>query len=295
MNQPLEQWRLRLTNTVARWNSSLRRFFILRLALDAVEAFNADRLPLLAASLSYYALLALFPLLLLIIAVGSLFAAERDLTQSLGRSVAQLMPGAADEIERILREAVDARGPATVIGVLALFWSASGLFDVLQTALDRAWRVHLSRAFWQQRLISLLVILGLILLFLASLLLSALTDDVVRGALGLGAKTLAWVGRAVSVVAVFAALLILYKFFPHARVSWRAALVGAIVAAVLWELAKNFYGIYLISFARFNLVYGSVGAMIGLLLWGYISASIILFGGEISATLERDTAAAQER
>jgi membrane protein len=168
-------------------------------------------------------------------------------------------------------------------------WSASGVFDVVQTALDQAWRVKKTRSFVKQRLLSVATISLLGGLFILSLFVSTVTDDVIRAALAWTQGSVALAGRIASFITVLIAFVILYKFFPHVSVSWRAAWAGAVTAALLWEIAKTVYGVYLIHFARFNLVYGSVGAVIGLLLWGYISATIVLFGAELSATMERET------
>lgn len=288
MNKAVESLQTRLNLTVARWNTSLRRFYVVRVLLDGVKAFNADNMPLYAASLSYYTLLALFPLLLLFIAIASPFLAQQEILALILRYVAQTLPGASSEIDSVLKQVLDARGPATIIGVLALLWSASGVFDVVQTALDRAWRVSKARTFVQQRIFSVVAISLLGGLFILSLFISTLTDDVIRAALAWTDVSVAFAGRITSFIAVLLAFVILYKFFPHARVNWTAALIGAFTAAFLWEIAKSVYGIYLIQFARFSLVYGSVGAVIGLLLWGYISATILLFGAELSATIERE-------
>jgi membrane protein len=287
MNKVVEDWQTRISQTVARWIASLRRFDVFSILLDTLGAFNADNMSLLAASLSYYALLALFPLLLLLIVSASPFLAQGEVLTTVLGYVEQTLPGASEEIDRVLRQVLDARGSATIIGVLALFWSASGLFDVVQTALDRAWRVPKRRAFWKQRLFSLGMLALLGSLFVASLIVSTITDEVIRAALALTQDYLSWLGRLVSWIMAFFAFTILYQFFPHAHVSRRTAFIGAFVAAVLWEIAKNAYGLYLIHFARFNLVYGSVGAVIGLLLWGYISATILLFGAELSAVVGR--------
>lgn len=287
MNKVVEVWQTRITQTVARWNASLRRFAVFSILLDAFTAFSADSMSLLAASLSYYALLALFPLLLLLIVTASPFLAQGDVLARVLAYVEQTLPGASEEIERVLVQVLDARGPATIIGILALLWSASSLFDIVQTALDRAWRVPKPRAFWKQRLFSIGMLALLGSLFVASLIVSGITDEVVRAALALTQDWFVWFGRLVSWIMAFLAFMLLYQFFPHAHVSRRTAFVGAVIAASLWEIAKIAYGLYLLHFARFNLVYGSVGAVIGLLLWGYISATILLFGAELSAVVGR--------
>lgn len=290
MRRQLELLQLRVDETVARWEKSLRRFSLLALLLDAGQAFSTDGMSFLSASLSYYALLALFPLLLLLIALASYFISETDALAAVLRVARDYLPGVETELQRVLRQVVDARGSATMIGLLTLLWSASGVFDVLQHALNRAWRVPEPRAFWLQRLVSIGVIAVLGLFFLASVIVSSFSETLVLALFGetVGAhQAIRWLGSIVGLAFAFIAFAILYKTFPNARVSWSVAWRGALVAAVLWQVAKFLYEFYLVYLARFNLVYGSVGAIIGLLLWGYISATIVLFCAELSAAMSR--------
>lgn len=290
MRRQLELLQLRVDETVARWEKSLRRFSLLALLLDAGQAFSADGMSFLAASLSYYALLALFPLLLLLIAFASLFISETDALAAVMRVARDYLPGVEMELQRVLRQVVDARGSATIIGLLTLLWSASGVFDVLQHALNRAWHVPVPRAFWLQRLVSIGVIALLGLFFLASVIVSSFSTALALALFGetvAALQVIGWLGSIVGLAFAFIAFAILYKTFPNVRVSWSVAWRGALVAAVLWQVAKFLYEFYLVYLARFNLVYGSVGAIIGLLLWGYISASIVLFCAELSAVMSK--------
>ncbi len=290
MRQRFENLSRRIEQTVARILLSLRRFYLGAILLDALDAFNRNQMTLLAAALSYYALLALFPLLLTLIGLASFFISEQTALDTVMRIAGPYLPGVKSQIKEILNQVIAARGAATLVGFVALLWSASGVFDVLQQALNRAWRVTVPRAFWLQRLFSIAVIGGLGLFFVASVLASAATLDFLYATLGDVANVPAlhrnvanWTGLAAS----FVAFLLLYKIFPRAHVTWRAALFGALSAALLWQAAKFGYGVYLSYFARFNLVYGSLGAVIGLMLWGYLSAAIILFCAELTARMGR--------
>jgi membrane protein len=290
MRQRFEGASNRIAQTVARIMVSLRRFYLVAVVLDAMDAFNRNQMSLLAASLSYYALLALFPLLLVLVGGASFFIAEDVALEAVMRFAGQYLPGVENQVRAILHQVVDLRGTATVIGLLTLLWSASGVFDVLQQALNRAWRASVPRAFWLQRLFSIAVIAILGAFFLVSILVSSATMDFLSGLFGDAFDARAWqrdaanwLGFALSVVVIF----LLYKFFPHARVTWRAALGGALAAAVLWQIAKFGYVVYLGYFSRLNFVYGSLGAVIGLMLWGYLSAAIILWGAELAARFGR--------
>lgn len=288
MARPLEKLQIRVDETVARWSKSLRRFSVFALLLDTIDAFNANGLSMLAASLSYYSLLAIFPLLLLLISIAPLFISSEDAFEVVLELARQYVPGAEAALRGVLQQVIDERGSATVVGILALIWSASGVFDVLQVSFNRAWRVAQPRSFWLQRLFSIAVIGVMGVFFLAAVIASAFSESLVFGFYGdwRGARELVtWGGSVVGAFIAFSAFTMLYKTFPHAQVRWKHALLGGLVAAVLWQSAKYLYELYLVHFARFSLIYGSVGAIIGLLLWGYISATIVLLGGQLAATM----------
>lgn len=290
MLRRLEVLQVRLDETIARLLKALRRIPLFALLLDTFEDFGRDGMGMLAASLSYYALLTLFPLLLVLIAIASFFVSEADALGTVMSVVRDYLPGSEKTVQEILHQVVDLRGSATFIGFVTLAWSASGIFNVVQYALDRAWRAQQPRPVWAQRLISVAVLGALGLAFLASVFLSAFSEGVVAqlvGEAGTAREVVRALGNLLGIGLGFAAFGILYKTFPHAHVAWRDALTGAGVAALMWELAKNVYALYLVHFARFNLVYGSVGAIIGLLLWGYLSAMIVLFGAELAAAMGR--------
>ncbi len=290
MRRWLELAQIRLEGTVARWNNSLRRFSVLAVVLDAADAFARDNMSFLAAALSYYTLLSLFPLLLLLISIAAFFIAEESALETVVQTARTFIPGAENELRAILHQVVELRGGATVFGIVALVWSASSVFDVLQHALDRAWRVREARAFWLQRLFSIVVVILLGALFFLSVLTTVFSQEVVYNLLGvftLAREVIRLVSALIGFLFAFVGFSILYKTFPHVRVAWSVAVRGAFVAALLWQCAKFLYEVYVNSFARLNLVYGSVGAIIGLMLWGYIAATTILFGAELAAALGR--------
>lgn len=292
MQRWLENLQIRFDETVARWDKSLRRFSLFALVLDTFAAFSANNMTMLAAALSYYALLALFPLLLLLIALAPLFISQSEALDTVLDVAHEYLPGAEATLRVVLQQVIDERGPATLVGVLTLIWSASGVFDVLQLSFDRAWRVAQPRAFWLQRLFSIGVIAVLGLFFLVSVIASTFSETMLVqlfGETNVARELVTWGGSTLGAILAFVAFLMLYKTFPYTYVRWRHALIGAIVAAVLWQSAKYLYELYIVHFARFNLVYGSVGAIIGLLLWGYISATVVLLGAQLAATLGRST------
>lgn len=288
MRRWLEQLQIRFEETVARVERALRRFSLGALLLDAWAAFERDGMNLFAAALAYYSLLSLFPLLLLLISLVTFFISADGALEIVIQSARTYVPGAERELQGILSAVIEQRGPATFIGFVTLFWAASGVFDVLQHALDRAWRVPHARALWLQRLLSLGFVGLLGFLFLVSASTALASQEFVLEVFGvsrLAHDLVRWFSALTGFGAALIAFTMLYKVIPLVRVSWSVALRGAVVAALLWQAAKAVYEVYLNFFAQFSLVYGSVGAVIGLLLWGYISAMVLLYGGELAAAL----------
>ena len=211
--------------------------------------------------------------------------ARLRLAQVIGRPKPSIARPDDDDISRLIPRQ---RGAATFVGFITLVWAASGVFDVLQHALDRAWRVPHGRALWLQRLLSLGFVGLLGFLFLVSASTALASQEFVLQVFGvspLAHDLVRWFSALTGFVLAWIAFTILYKVIPLVTVAWSVALRGGLVAAVLWQAAKVAYEIYLNFFAQFSLVYGSVGAVIGLLLWGYISAMVLLYGGELAAAL----------
>ncbi len=279
--------------TFLHWSNGLsrqaRRIAALAVVLDAWAAYNRHEMGMLAAALGYYFLLALFPLLLLLIAIASPFFTSEELIRNAVRFVGNYFPTAAGELRTILREVINARGPVSIIAALGLLWSASGVFDLVQRGLNRAWQVTQPRPLWRQRLVSIATVIAIGVLFGLSFAASALARAGVQYRVDFGSTRIEVVSLGLTTILNFFLFAVIYKFFPFARVAWRQVWASALVASVLWEVAKYIFVWYLLNFARLNLVYGSVGAIIALLVWGYITATILLFGAELSALEARGT------
>jgi membrane protein len=267
----------------ARLSRLARRSWFLGLLLDAWQAYGRDEMATLAAALSYYLLLAIFPLLLFLIVAASPFISSEQVIREVGRFVGSYLPTVSGEIRSILHEVVTARGPVTIIAALGLMWSASGVFDVAQRGLNRAWGVSQPRPLWRQRLVSVAAVIGIGALFGLSFASSALARGGIYFRVDLGSTSVEVVSLLIATILSFFLFALIYKVFPFAQVAWRQVWGGALLAAVLWETAKYLFVWYLLNFARLSLIYGSVGAIIALLVWGYITATILLFGAELTA------------
>ena len=261
-----------------------------------IRRFSQARVPLLAAGLAYYATFSLFPLLLLAVAVFG-FALERipnlrnDVLAFLSESVetnfptsATLLNATLEDLKRGLLERVQLNAGITgLIGVVALFWGASGFFTVLQSALTLAIPGERTRSVWRQRalafgLIFLLGPLALVLMVLSGVISSLASIPQL-------APLQPYSSSVLPVIGAFLAFAITYRFLPAHRPGWRAAIVAALPTAFVWQAARALLGV-LTPLATYQATYGVFAGFLLLLAWLYLEMQILLMGGVLAGMLE---------
>lgn len=255
-----------------------------------VQDFVADDCPHLAAAISYYSLFSLFPLLLGLIAVLGFAVGSATVQGEVTDWVAGFLPQSGELISANVSRVVKAREEAGVLAVLGFLWSATAVFGTIRKGLNAAWDVERARPLLQQKLLDLAMVGGVGALFVLSTLLTA-TQRLLRqwqlplpGIDVLGHESLIAVGGTVLAAALtYLVFLLLYKTVPNTDVAWRSAALGATLATILFEVAMTVFVWYAQAFGRYELVYGSLGAAIGLLTWVYLSALILLLGAELGA------------
>lgn len=258
-----------------------------QLAVRTIQELGADDASHMAAGIAYYGIFSLFPLLLGLIALLGLFLPSETVQERLFDFLRENLPGGVDLLEENITGIIDLRGVLAVLSLIGLFWGGSAVFGAVSRAVNRAWDIHQDRPFVKRKLRDLSMAMGVGVLFLLSLggtalfaLLSGLDIPVLSAAVNFGARFLAFFFS----LAIF---LVIYKFIPNTKTFWRYIWPGALLAAVLFEIAKGLFVYYLSHFARYESIYGSVGAIIVLLLWIYVSAFILILGAELSAEYGR--------
>ncbi len=260
------------------------------------QAFSRHEGALLSASLAYYALFSFFPLILLIIVVGSNYLTAMEAKRLAVNLAVQFAPGAAELVSNNVEQVLRQRGTIGAVAGLGLLWSSSGVFGAIYRAVNRAWGENRPSQAWQGRLFGLAatIIVGL-LFFLSVALTTALTviqswrlpvlgwqpflDPAVTRLAG-------WLWSLSTLLVTVGLFSLLYRILPRAGVAWRDVWLGGIAAGLAWQLARLLFTWYL-SFVRYNLVYGSLGAIVAFLLWSYLSALILLLGAELTAQFAR--------
>ena len=273
----------------ASWGDTLKR--TLRKAKD-------DKINHWGAALTYYAVLSLFPALLVMVSLVGLFGSPERVTKVLTDTLSDLGPStAAQTFQGPIESLTSNRGGAGVVLVVSIagaLWAASGYVSAFADASNSIYEVEEGRPFWKLKPLQLLVTFVLILIaaFVAlGLVLSGPIVGALGGALGVSDSVLTawrfakWPAMLILVVVIFG---VLYYTAPNARVSgvrWVSG--GAIVALVVWIVASLAFALYVSNFGSYNKTYGALGGVVVFLLWLWLTNLAILLGAEFNAETER--------
>ena len=261
-----------------------------------VKEFEADNLRDLAAALTYYGVLAIFPMLIVIVSVLGLIG--HSVTQPLITNLGSVAPGPARQIFTSAVRNIQSRqataGVLFIVGLLVSLWSASGYIAGFMRASNVIWDVEEGRPFYKTMPIRLPVTLATVILLTISALAVVFTGSL-AGQIGnlIGAGSLAvqiWDISKWPVMVVFISVIlaILYYTGPNVRQpGFRWVTPGGIVAVLLWLAVSGLFALYVANFSSYNKTYGALASVIVFLVWLWLTNVAILFGAELNAELER--------
>lgn len=246
--------------------------------------------------MSYFGLMALFPALLLLLALSNKLAAG---SQLLAHAV-DVYPGSSRFLRQTIEAFADIGVGPIVTCILLVLWAGSWVFAVVERALNRIWG-SISRTFWHGRAltIGMVGVVGLVLSFSVLVTSALVAMREIAGELSpwqvAGYPLLVWVGSAFwqvlfatgSYLITVALFVLIYRLLPRADVTWRDTLPGAFLAGLLWEVAKYIFA-WSLNYFHYDQIYGSVGAVVAVLTWSYVSSLIMLFGAQLSAVFHRE-------
>jgi membrane protein len=229
--------------------------------------------------------------MLVFVAGGSYFLDSHQVFNTVTQFVQQALPISRQVINENLQEILEQRGTAGIVSLLILLWSASGMFTNLAYNINLAWPRASRRNFLQNRLVGLWMIVGLIGLIVISLFLSWMTTRLpfihIASTSPSDVVLLRILSALGSWLMIFLAFLTLYQWIPTLRVPWHATIWGALIASLAWKAVITGFSWYLgSSFGQYQLVYGSLGAIVAFLFLMYIISLITLFGAHLSAAIE---------
>ena len=285
-----------MVNLKAGWKANLQKTkaYLLKvsvvqfIARTAEESGNHDA-GQRAAGVAYYAIISIFPLLLGLIAVFGFFLPSLNLQDQLLKFVGNNIPGATNIMKDNIANVIKLRGVMSILSIVILFWSASALFSSISLAINRAWNVIRHRNFFIRKASELGMVFGTGILFLLSLGASSIIT-IMHGVLNLPTTSLVMVYVSTKLAAfllIFLVFLLLYKFIPNTKTYWRGVWPGALLVALLFELARTLFIFYLDNFANYQLIYGSITSIIVLLVWIYYSSLIMILGAEFTFQYSR--------
>jgi membrane protein len=263
----------------------------------AFQRYQKDEMSQRAAALTYYALMSLFPALLIGVAVLGVFGQEglvADAADYLKDAGAP--PETVDAVTKALESAQSQRGTAVgalVVGLVTALWGAAGAFGSVGAALNQVFRVEEGRGFVKHKLHNLGWTLLLIVLGLVTLVLLFLGGGIARdvlGQIGLGDTAVTvwnivrWPGALLVAMLVYA---VVYYAAPNVEIRhWRYITPGAVSGVVMWILASAAFFLYVASFASYSATYGAFATVVILLIWLYLTSAVLLLGAELNAVVD---------
>lgn len=254
-----------------------------------------------AAAVAYYLLLAIFPFFLFLITLIG-YLPVPDLLDFILSTIRRPLPTQVFELvqDNIVKLFADKKGGLLSLSILLALWTSSNSVTSIMNVMNRLYEVKEGRPFWKVRLTAVLLVIGLSFLFLMSLLLLMFGPKLgsfIADVTHLGSFfELIWKIMLIPVIPMMLilAVAVIYYFTPDVEQDWKWITPGAIFSIPAWLLASLAFSYYINNFGSYDKTYGSIGAVIVLLLWLYLSGFIILIGAEINAVIEHSSQEGKE-
>ncbi|SDJ34643.1 YihY/virulence factor BrkB family protein [Salimicrobium halophilum] len=259
---------------------------------ELVEEFQKDDVPVLASSQAYYYLLAIFPMLILILSLLPYFSIDSERIMNF---ISTNVPGDTAEIfrENVVSVVEQPSGGLLTIGILGTIWSASNGVNAFIKASNIAYNVEETRSFVKVRLISIGLTFGMIVAIIVAIMLPVFGDVIIsfiQDLLRLPDSTvilfqvLRWV---VAIIVMTGVLMALYHIAPNKKLPFKSIIPGALTTALLWQVISLLFSFYISNFGNYSATYGSLGGIIILMLWFFLTGLILMIGAEINVITSR--------
>jgi membrane protein len=266
---------------------------VVDIILTAGKSFDEQHGAEAAASISYYSLFSMFPLLLFLVSILGFFIEKLGAPIEIAELITQAIPISSDLVYSNLVQILNARSLGGIIGLIGLMWAASSVFITVSRNINRAWSDASVRNLIQNRLVAFTMIVILLVLtggWIASTILFGLVPKIVIPFFGeidiFKTQTWYYLSNLLPWSLAFLILLGLYFWIPNTPVKLKEAFWGALIASIALNLATRVFTWLLSSgLATFDILYGSLGTALALLTWVYISALIVLIGAHLSSAI----------
>ena len=267
---------------------------------DTAKGFSEHDLSTYAAALAYRALFSIFPFILFLLALLGFLHLPSFFGWLREQAALLLPPVAMEQVDPVIDQLQQSQGGLMSVGILLALWTASIGIRSLMNAMNRVYQVEESRPGWKLILLSVAYTVGLAVMLLLA-----------AGFMTLGPQIMSWLAAQVgmeqilvslwtwmrwplAILLMMLAVALIYYATPDVEQDFRFITPGSVVAVIIWLIASIGFGIYVQNFANYNATYGSIGAIIVLLLYFYISAAVLLLGAQLNATIEHASRAGKD-
>jgi membrane protein len=281
--------------------SELRQLPMGKVMVRTVSEFLDDEMSTYASALAYQMLFSLFPFLLFLIALIGFLHLPDFFSWLRLQSELVLPPQALDLVNPVIDQLQQSKGGLLSIGIFIALWTASAGVRLMMSAMNAAYDVAEERPVWKRIPLSVLYTIGIAMMMLAVAALMVTGPQVMNWlAAQIGMEdfivTLWTILRwPLIVMLLMVAVALIYYVMPDVKQEFRFITPGSVLAVVVWILASLGFGYYVKTFADYNAMYGSIGAIIVLLLYFYISAAVLLLGAEMNAVVEHMSAEGKDK
>jgi membrane protein len=259
---------------------------------QAVVEFGDDDMSTYASALAFQILFSLFPFIVFLVALLGVLQLSQLFDMLRGQAALILPHAAMDEVNKVISEIQQPRGGMLSLGMVLAIWAASSAVRATMDALNVAYDVKERRPAWKLYLLSIVYTVGFaaLLVVITGLLVTGPTamQWLTRwsGLDGLVAAVWVWLRWPAAMVTMCFTLALVYYVGPNIKQQFRFITPGAVLAVTIWIVASLGFNLYLQNFANYSATYGSIGTIIGLLMYFYISAAVMLLGAEVNSVIE---------
>lgn len=274
---------------------------VMEVGKRAFKDFQEDDMNTYAAALTYRFLLALFPFLIFLLTLLDALRLENFFTWMLDQARTALAADAYSQFSQIIDQIrAGAGGGLLSFGLIAALWAAAAGVRSTMHALNVAYDVKEERSLWKKYLMSVIFTVGLAAMIIAAvalMLLGPQSAEWLAGQIGLGEVVVTlwnWLRIPAAILLMMLAVALIYYFFPNVDQPFKIVSPGSVFAVLAWLVATVGFSIYVSNFGNYNATYGSLGGVIALMFYFFISAATLLLGAEVNAVLYKAKAAGPE-
>jgi membrane protein len=278
---------LSLKNRINRLKDRLLSVAAVRVSVGTIEELGRNDASHLAAAVAYFAVLSLFPLLLGFISLAGLFLPSESVQQAIISFMQNNLPVSPDIVVENIQSIIAARGVLGAVSVLALIWTSSNMFTSIGVALNRSCGVCETRPFYLRKPRDILFALAAGLLFLLSGILPTAFSLIPEVDIAFFGTAASLVLIAIGSVITWVVFIVLFAYLPAVKTHWRYIWPGALLATVLFEVIRVGFILFVAHFSRYDLIYGTIGSAIALMVWIYLSAYVLLVGSAFNGQFRR--------